>query len=74
MKTGGRFGQLRAMRGGYTAERTMYVQSGKKQNPVSGSYMHEVMEMRHNDFSGRSFSQLTANDFNAVPSRSVPEP
>lgn len=63
----GRGPDLRAMRPGYAPERAMYVASGKQQQPVSGSYMHEVMESRPgHTYRGRTFAQLTADDFRSL--------
>lgn len=58
---------LRGMRPGYDRERAMYVAAGKQQMPVSGSYIHAVMESREGgQFRGRSFAQLTESDFRAL--------
>lgn len=58
---------LRAMRPGYDKERTQYEASQKQKMPISGSYIHAVMESRQNaTFSGRSFSQLTEADFKSL--------
>ena len=70
----GRGPDLRAMRPGYSAERDMYVAGGKQQNPVSGSYMHEVMESRpRHSFDGRTFAQLTPGDFRSLDTAYVGE-
>jgi len=67
-KRAGAHGQLRAMGTGYQGERAHYVQMGKRQNPISGSYMHEASEdpAAANILNGRTFSQLTLQDYVAL--------
>jgi hypothetical protein len=63
-KPGG-FGNLQSLRPGYAAERSLYVASGKTQNPISGSYMHAASEdPKAADIIGtKSFSQLDDLDY-----------
>jgi len=68
------FANLRDMRPGYKRERDLYVASAKRQNPVSGSYVHAIMESReHEQFAGRTFANLTMADFRQLDNASVGE-
>ena len=64
--------QKRAMRPGYQVERTMYMASGKARNPVSGSYIHSVME-GVGTFGTRTFATLTPADFRTLDNAYVGE-
>jgi hypothetical protein len=61
-------GNLRSLQPGYTAERTLYVASGKTQNPISGSYMHEAVSDPNAQaiIGNKTFSQLTDQDYVAL--------
>src|ERR1035438_2032268 len=64
--------QKRAMRPGYQVERAMYMASGKARNPVSGSYIHSVMETV-GTFRTRTFATLTPADFRTLDNAYVGE-
>jgi len=59
------YGNLKGMSPGYTAERTLYVASGKTQMPISGSYMHAASEdpSAWAIIGNKTFSQLTPLDY-----------
>lgn len=61
----GGFGNLQALRPGYTSERSLYLASGKTANPISGSYMHKATEdpKAAAIIGAKSFSQLDDLDY-----------
>ncbi len=67
-KAVGAHGQLKPMGPGYTPERTLFVQGGKTQNPISGSYMHEATADPRGAalLNGKTFAQLTHQDYTAL--------
>lgn len=66
--TQGLQGQGHALRPGYAPERTMYLQSGKNYQPISGSYMHEAAEDPRAAalIGAKTFSQLTVMDYHQL--------
>src|SRR5271157_4126744 len=61
----GGHGNLQPLRPGYAPERSLYVASGKTQNPISGSYMHAASEDPKAALiiGTKSFSQLDDLDY-----------